>query len=84
MAGRAEDDRTVPSTYMYLGDLREWHEVAARCWKCGHRSTIPHARLARGRQPFTKLVDLAYWLRCTKCNTRGAQELTVTKLPRNY
>jgi hypothetical protein len=78
-----EEDRTVASTYMNLGDLREWHEVAVKCWKCGHTSTIPHARLKRGRSPFMKLVDLIYWMRCTGCNTRGAQQLTVTKLPRN-
>ncbi len=79
------DERKIEGgLYLRLDDLQQWHCIEAKCWKCGHRSEILHAKLKRGRSPFTKLVDLGGRLRCTRCGTLGAQELSVSKLPRNY
>ena len=81
---RADDDgRIADASYMRLNDLREWHVIEAQCWKCKHVGTISHARLKRGRPIYRKLIDIAFRMRCTNCGVRGAQELTVRKLPRN-
>lgn len=79
-----DERRIVGGLYLRLDELQEWHEVEAKCWKCGHVAAVPLATLRRGRSPFTKLVDLGGKMRCSRCNTGGAQELIVRKLPRNY
>lgn len=84
MIEHGDDRRIVGGLYLRLGDLAQWHVVVAKCWKCGHVASIPHATLKRGRSPFTKLIDATFRMRCTACGMGGAQEVVVTKLPRNY
>jgi hypothetical protein len=83
MTEHGDDRRIEGALYLRLDELHQWHDVEAKCWKCGHTASVPLATLKRGRSPFTKLVELGSNLRCTNCGTAGAQELIVRKLPRN-
>jgi hypothetical protein len=83
MIEQDDERRIVGGLYLRLDELRQWHEVETKCWKCGHAAAVPLATLKRGRSPYTTLVDLGGNLRCTSCGTTGAQELIVRKLPRN-
>lgn len=68
---------------MRVYDLREWHMVVARCWRCGHGGQVPLRLLKTGRRASLKLVDATMSMRCTQCGVRGIQQITVYKLPRN-
>ncbi len=83
MIEQGDERRIAGALYLRLDELRQWHEIEAKCWKCGHSASVPLTTLKRGRSPFTKLVDLGGHLRCSHCGTAGAQELIVKKLPRN-
>jgi hypothetical protein len=66
-----------------LEDLREWHVVEVRCGGCGRRETIPHRRLHRGRPAYTKLLDLQFKLKCTRCGARQGHAISVRPMDRD-
>jgi DNA-directed RNA polymerase subunit RPC12/RpoP len=75
-----------PTTTRYafrLEDLRTWHVVEAACPYCRHRAAIDHARLGRGRPPFTRLADLEMKLRCRRCGRRRGHALSLSLRPRD-
>jgi DNA-directed RNA polymerase subunit RPC12/RpoP len=79
-----EQSRNIGPKYaIRLCDLRAWHKVAARCFKCGHSYEFTADFLAWERPEHTRLTDLERKLRCTRCGNRQANTLSVRTMPRN-
>ena len=72
-----------PKYAIRLGDLRRWHIVTVTCFRCGHKGELTGDRIARGRDPYTHLVDLQRKLRCTNCTNRRDNTLSVRAMSRD-
>ncbi len=74
-------DRSIPTNQIRVGDLNDGHVVSAQCWKCQHVATIPNHRIKRARPAMMLLIDVGFRMKCTQCGVRGAQILSVHRLP---
>ena len=72
-----------PKYAIRLRDLRPWHRIVARCFRCGHQTEFAPDFLAWERPAHGFLNELAPKLRCTRCQNRNGNTLTVHTLPRN-
>ena len=72
-----------PRYAIRLGDLRHWHIVTARCFKCSHETEFTGDFIAWERPPHTFLTELQPKLRCTQCGNRVGNMLTVRMAARN-
>jgi hypothetical protein len=72
-----------PKYAIRLGDLRHWHIVTARCFRCRHEIEFTGDFLAWERSPTTYLTELQRKLRCTQCQNRVGNTLTVRAASRN-
>ena len=54
-----------------LGDLRDWHQLVARCSLCQRTMPIDHEELCRRFDPSIPLLALQRHLRCRPCSKRG-------------
>ena len=80
---RIETDFGKPWDTVTIGDLREWHELYARCRLCDRRSRLDASRLERRYRPYAALVDVQTRLKCDKCENATGNEIEVERLPRN-
>ena len=55
----------------------------ATCFRCRHTAELAGDFLARGREPYTYLMDLERKLRCTRCGNRRDNTLSARGMPRN-
>ena len=79
-----EYSENIGPKYAILGDLRHWHIVTARCFKCRHeRTEFTGDFIAWERPPHTYLTELQRKLRCTQCGNRAGNMLTVRMAARN-
>ena len=78
-----QSENIGPKYAIRLGDLRHWHIVTARCFKCRHESEFTGDFLARERSPHRYLTVLQPKLRCTHCRNRQGNTLSVRRAPRN-
>jgi hypothetical protein len=74
--------RLLPSYAFRIEDLRRWHLVEATCFVCRHHAVLIHETLRRGREGHRRLIDLEPKLRCTRCNARGSNILSVKLMSR--
>jgi hypothetical protein len=74
-------DRRISPNQIRVGDLNESHVVSVQCWKCKHIATLPNHRLKRARPAAMRLIDVSFKMKCTQCGVRGAQTITVQRLP---
>jgi hypothetical protein len=72
-----------PRYAIRLGELREWHIVTARCFRCGHHARLGNDFLTWERSPHAYLADLERKLRCTRCGNRRDNTLSVSAASRN-
>lgn len=72
-----------PRYAIRLRDLRAWHRVTARCFKCGHTCALTADYLTWERPPHGFLAELERKLRCTLCGNREGNTLEVRMEPRN-
>ena len=76
------DDTLPPLFAIRLEDLRDWHVVIVRCYRCNREGEVWPARLKRGRQPYERLLHVARLLKCSECGNRENNSVRVRKLPR--
>ena len=72
-----------PKYAIRLADLREWHIVTATCFRCRHQVELTAGFVSWERPPHTYLTELERKLRCTRCDNRQNNTLSVRLAPRN-
>ena len=72
-----------PKYAIRLRDLRPWHRITARCFKCSHSLELTADFLVWERPPHSFLTELERKLRCTLCGNRKGNTLDVGMMPRN-
>ena len=73
-----------PKYAIRLDDLRHWHIVTARCFKCSHETEFTGDFIAWERPPHTFLMGLEPKLRCTRCGNRVGNTLSVRMAARDW
>ncbi|TPL80656.1 hypothetical protein [Mesorhizobium sp. B2-3-12] len=66
-----------------LGDLREWHELRARCKSCSHQAQVKPSGLIRRYGSGALLRSVERALFCTGCDRGGPVQIEIHRLPRN-
>ena len=72
-----------PKYAIQLGDLRRWHIVTARCLRCRHEAEFTGDFIAWERPAHSRLTDLEPKLRCTRCQNRVGNTLSVRRAERS-
>ena len=74
-----------PRHAVRLGDLRQWHVIEVRCFKCRNEGTVyPAVLLKTGRwTKHTRLVELEPRFRCRSCGNRFGNSWNIMRLSRN-
>ena len=74
-----------PRYALRLGDLRQWHVIEVRCFKCGKEGTVYPAVLLKGGRwtEHTRLVELEPRFRCRACGNRFGNSWNIMRLSRN-
>jgi hypothetical protein len=65
-----------------LGELEEWYVLGGRCARCRHKGLFDRWEEARKRGKGVYLSTLESKLRCTGCQNRIGNRLTIGKLRR--
>jgi hypothetical protein len=65
-----------------LGTLEQWYVLGGRCAKCGHKGWIDRWEEQRKRGKGVYVASLAAFLKCTGCQNRNGNSLTLGKLKR--
>ena len=74
-----------PRYALRLGDLRQWHVIEVRCFKCAKEGTVYPAVLMKGGRwtEHTRLVELEPRFRCRACGNRFGNSWNIMRLSRN-
>jgi hypothetical protein len=72
-----------PKYAIRLRDLRQWHRITARCFRCSHTYEFTADFLAWERPKHTRLTELEPKLRCTRCGNHQGNTLAVRAMSRN-
>jgi hypothetical protein len=72
-----------PKYAIRLRDLRSWHRITARCFRCCHTHEFTADFLAWERPRHSFLTELERKLRCTLCGNREGNTLDVRVMSRN-
>jgi hypothetical protein len=72
-----------PKYAIRLCDLRAWHRITARCFKCSHSYEFTGDFLAWERPEHTRLTELQPNLRCSVCGNREDNTLDAWAMERS-
>ena len=67
----------------WVGDVRAWHEVCARCGRCHRQGRVSLDAISRKAEPAERLLGVARWLRCAGCGNRVGNSIYLVMLPRD-
>jgi len=81
--GIMQEDILGPKYVVRLGDLRPWHVLQVRCFRCRHAATVSPAPLLQRYGEHQRVAELEDKTRCADCGNRNGNTVKVFKPDRN-